>query len=61
MGAHVSTASCAAHYKITPNCSVVLSQDNSTALLLGQSAYGEFQGDPDIAGIGVRRPTLVDM
>ncbi|KAK4234416.1 hypothetical protein C8A03DRAFT_37805, partial [Achaetomium macrosporum] len=53
MGAHVSTASCAAHYHITPNCSVVLSEDNSTALLLGQNAYGEFQGDPDIAGIGV--------
>jgi hypothetical protein len=39
---------------VTPNCSVVLSKDNSTALFLGEVGPGQFPGDPDIAGIGVR-------
>ncbi|SPQ23339.1 8a176297-9c53-46cb-8a71-a93f7138ac22 [Thermothielavioides terrestris] len=53
MGAYVSSAHCAARHGITPNCSVVLSPDNSTAVLLGGATFGNFQGDPDIAGIGV--------
>jgi hypothetical protein len=53
MGAYVSSANCAAHYGLTPNCSVVLSGDNTTAVSLGGIEMGEFPGDPDIAGAGV--------
>lgn len=56
MGAYVSTENCAAHYGITPNCTVVLSDDGLIAFVLGESTPGTFQADPDIAGIGVRRP-----
>ncbi|KAK4156591.1 hypothetical protein C8A00DRAFT_12484 [Chaetomidium leptoderma] len=59
MGAYVSTANCAANYGTTVNCTVVLSKDNSTALLLGEIAPGEFVGDPDIAGAGVLGAFLI--
>ncbi|KAL2134861.1 hypothetical protein VTI74DRAFT_10667 [Chaetomium olivicolor] len=35
------------------NCSIVLADDNTTALFVGGNAPGEFNADPDIAGIGV--------
>jgi hypothetical protein len=35
---------------------MVLSEDNSTALLLGETTFGQFSGDPDIAGAGVSVP-----
>ncbi|KAK4147370.1 uncharacterized protein C8A04DRAFT_24612 [Dichotomopilus funicola] len=53
MGAYVSSANCAAHYGVTPNCSVVLSKNNRTAISLGGLHEGQFPGDPDIAGAGV--------
>ncbi|KAK4034175.1 hypothetical protein C8A01DRAFT_39347 [Parachaetomium inaequale] len=59
MGAYVSSANCAAHYGLTPNCSVVLSEDNSTAISLGGIRVGEFPGDPDIAGAGVLGAFLI--
>ncbi|GAB1315533.1 TRP C-terminal domain-containing protein [Madurella fahalii] len=53
MGAYVSTQNCAAHHGIIPNCSITLSSDGSEVVGLGESTPGRFQGDPDIAGIGV--------
>ncbi|KAL1838073.1 hypothetical protein VTJ49DRAFT_3093 [Mycothermus thermophilus] len=53
MGAYVSTENCIHRYGVEPNCQVVLSQDNQTALQLGDSKLGTFNGDPDIAGAGV--------
>lgn len=53
MGAYVSTENCAAHYGITPNCTVIRSSDGLNALVLGESTPGTFPADPDIAGIGV--------
>lgn len=38
---------------VTPNCSVVLSKNNHTAISLGGLHEGQFPGDPDIAGAGV--------
>ena len=49
----VSSDNCAAHYGVEVNCTVVMSPDNSTAILLGASDLGGFAGDPDIAGAGV--------
>lgn len=40
---------------------MVLSDDNSTALRLGETAFGEFSGDPDIAGAGVSVPSTPDL
>jgi hypothetical protein len=40
---------------------MVLSEDNSTALVLGETAFGEFPGDPDIAGAGVSVPPTSDL
>lgn len=56
MGAYVSTANCAAHYGVTPNCTVVWGKGQSMPLALGDSTFGNFPSDPDIAGIGVSRP-----
>ncbi|KAK4175076.1 hypothetical protein QBC36DRAFT_332259 [Triangularia setosa] len=53
MGAYVSTGSCIAHYGIRPNCTYNVTHDNNVLLYLGESTKGEFEGDPDIAGIGV--------
>lgn len=54
MGAYISSSTCSAFYGITPNCTVVLSpQDQAKALFLGGNAPGDFESDPDIAGIGV--------
>ncbi|KAH6651354.1 hypothetical protein F5144DRAFT_589589 [Chaetomium tenue] len=53
MGAYVSSANCAARHGLTPNCSIVLSEDNTTAVSLGGIEMGQFPGDPDIAGAGV--------
>jgi len=54
MGAYVSSENCAAQYGTTVNCTVELSKDNTTARYLGDIGLGEFAGDPDIAGAGVR-------
>ncbi|KAK3940418.1 hypothetical protein QBC46DRAFT_288338 [Diplogelasinospora grovesii] len=57
MGAYVSIPQCAAHYGVTPNCSILpIPDDNNTTptpLALGDVTRGNFQPDPDIAGIGV--------
>ncbi|KAK0744483.1 hypothetical protein B0T21DRAFT_447687 [Apiosordaria backusii] len=53
MGAYVSTGSCTAHYGIRPNCTYNVTANNDALLHLGESIKGEFEGDPDIAGIGV--------
>ena len=55
MRAFVSSENCAARHGITVNCTVDHpSNDTSKALSLGDISPGEFQGDPDIAGLGVR-------
>ncbi|KAK4198767.1 hypothetical protein QBC40DRAFT_89686 [Triangularia verruculosa] len=53
MGAYVSTGSCINHYGIRPNCTYNVTAKNDALLHLGGSAKGQFEGDPDIAGIGV--------
>ncbi|KAK0629273.1 hypothetical protein B0T17DRAFT_505855 [Bombardia bombarda] len=53
MGAYVSREQCLANYNVPLNCSYTLSPDNKTALNLGVFQEGQFEGDPDIAGIGV--------
>jgi hypothetical protein len=40
---------------------MVLSEDNSTALVHGETPFGEFNGDPDNAGAGVRVPPTPDL
>ncbi|KAI1343663.1 hypothetical protein F5Y15DRAFT_172649 [Xylariaceae sp. FL0016] len=62
MGAFVSVPYCETHYKITPNCSIA--DDHYQTINLTEDAWpsnisfgglykGEFEGDPDIAGIGI--------
>ncbi len=58
---YVSSDNCAAHYGIAVNCTVVMSQDNSTAISLGDSVLGGFPGDPDIAGAGVCPPCCLHL
>ncbi|KAK0673133.1 hypothetical protein QBC41DRAFT_343212 [Cercophora samala] len=53
MGAYVSTGSCIAHSGIRPNCTFNITANNHAFHHLGDSMKGEFEGDPDIAGIGV--------
>ncbi|KAF2801897.1 uncharacterized protein BDZ99DRAFT_527864 [Mytilinidion resinicola] len=52
MGAYVSKNLCQSDWGIDMNCTV--STNKSTGhLIIGGLQYGEFQGDPDIAGVGV--------
>jgi hypothetical protein len=47
-----SSSRCRQVFSVPVNCSVILSEDNSTIISLGPYGPGEFPGDPDIAGIG---------
>jgi hypothetical protein len=54
MGAYVSIPNCESHYQITLNCTVG-TKSNSTG---NYTTYGgleqrDFDGDPDVAGVGV--------
>ncbi|KAK4184630.1 hypothetical protein QBC35DRAFT_46637 [Podospora australis] len=53
MGAYISAETCRSHYNVQPNCTIGRSPNNNTVTSLGGSAIGDFEGDPDIAGIGV--------
>ncbi|RYP21461.1 hypothetical protein DL767_009264 [Monosporascus sp. MG133] len=48
-----SSSRCSQEFSIAINCSIILSDDNTTIISLGPYGIGEFPGDPDIAGIGV--------
>lgn len=58
MGAYTSVEQCLEHYGVTINCSVVYAPDNQTVISVGGNRPGEFNPDPDIAGIGVRFPRV---
>ncbi|KAI0161595.1 hypothetical protein GGR57DRAFT_363034 [Xylariaceae sp. FL1272] len=62
MGAYVSTQDCQSHYNITVECAIRYS--NGTAIenfdgnwpedvIIGNVTKGEFQGNSDIAGVGI--------
>jgi len=62
MGAFVSIPECKSHYNVTLDCSVM--DDHSHQIVfngtwpvnvsIGGYTKGQFPGDPDIAGVGVR-------
>ncbi|KAH6884852.1 hypothetical protein B0T10DRAFT_409454 [Thelonectria olida] len=52
MGAYVSRAECQSHYNVTLNCTI-RARKNGTIYALGNIAKHEFEGDGDIAGIGI--------
>ncbi|KAL2264590.1 hypothetical protein VTJ83DRAFT_7100 [Remersonia thermophila] len=53
MGAYVSAENCIHRYGVEPKCDIRLSADGQTADQVGDSRFGSFNGDPDIAGAGV--------
>jgi hypothetical protein len=55
MGAFVSKEGCRAHYNVTLTCAQSGTFDSSTGRWsqIGDIQRGEFDADPDIAGIGV--------
>ncbi|KAH7141119.1 hypothetical protein EDB81DRAFT_654489 [Dactylonectria macrodidyma] len=54
MGAYVSRGQCYSHYNVTLNCTVDYVDRNKTIIkALGDIQKGQFQGDADIAGIGI--------
>jgi len=54
MGAYVSIPDCLAHYNVTVECGFEYTDSTNTTLKkIGKVVKGEFEGDPDIAGIGV--------
>lgn len=43
------------HYGITPKCNITYAdKTNHSITAIGDIRKGEFEGDPDIAGVGVR-------
>ncbi len=54
MGANVSTQGCQARFNITLNCTATPGQS------WGNVTRGQFEPDPDIAGIGVRQAPATD-
>ncbi|KAM5355040.1 hypothetical protein ACJ41O_001686 [Fusarium nematophilum] len=54
MGAFVSRQECQSHYNVTLNCTIDY-EDNDKQIIraLGDIRKGEFEGDADIAGIGI--------
>lgn len=48
-----SSSVCSQQFSISVNCSLIPSDDNTTLISVGQYGFGDFPGDPDIAGIGV--------
>ncbi|KAK3948310.1 hypothetical protein QBC32DRAFT_351889 [Pseudoneurospora amorphoporcata] len=53
MGSYTSVQQCLEHYGVAINCSVVYAPDNKTVISVGGNKPGEFNPDPDIAGIGI--------
>ncbi|KAI0010095.1 hypothetical protein F4779DRAFT_627406 [Xylariaceae sp. FL0662B] len=56
MGSYVSVPWCEAEYHVIPNCTVVgqiTDVDGKNVTQPPYASIGEFQGDPDIAGIGI--------
>jgi hypothetical protein len=68
MGAFVSIPECKSHYNVTLNCNVTDDQGQDIMfngtwpanVSIGGHTKGEFPGDPDIAGVGVRERLDVD-
>ncbi|KAL6410805.1 hypothetical protein AUP68_07237 [Ilyonectria robusta] len=52
MGAYVSRGECKSHYGVVLNCSIG-AYPNKTIYSLGDIQKGQFEGDGDIAGIGI--------
>ena len=53
MGAYVSREGCIAHYGVDINCDV-FPNNGSHVERVGGQARGQWESNPDIAGIGVR-------
>ncbi|KAK3492785.1 uncharacterized protein B0T23DRAFT_442553 [Neurospora hispaniola] len=53
MGAYTSVPQCREHYGIAVDCTVVYASDNKTVISVGGNRPGDFNPDPDIAGIGI--------
>jgi hypothetical protein len=57
MGVYVSTGWCKDNFNLTINCTVTRADANDEAsdvIQVGDVAKGEFEGNPDISGVGVR-------
>jgi hypothetical protein len=57
MGSYISKDYCEASFGITVNCNGPRVQDNRT-VQVGTVLRGQFESDPDIAGIGVSEACL---
>ncbi|KAH8647147.1 hypothetical protein BX600DRAFT_518432 [Xylariales sp. PMI_506] len=54
MGAYLSVSTCRAQQNISVSCNFAYeTSDNDTFVNLGTATYGTFQGNPDVAGIGL--------
>ncbi|KAI9771578.1 MAG: hypothetical protein M1839_002771 [Geoglossum umbratile] len=53
MGAYVSTATCAAFHSEPLDCTVVNATSTVPYRMLGNLTHGEFEPNPDVAGVGV--------
>ncbi|KAI1651309.1 uncharacterized protein F4817DRAFT_356254 [Daldinia loculata] len=57
MGSYISVVDCQANYNVTPDCSIEggsITAGHASVTRIGSYTKGQFPGDPDIAGIGVR-------
>ncbi len=53
MGAYVSVSDCPARFNVTLDCSKPVANADGTYAIVGGISRGQFQPDPDVAGIGV--------
>lgn len=54
MGAYTSVPECQSHYNVTVQCDILFTDSTNTSVKqIGAIEKGHFQGDPDIAGVGV--------
>jgi predicted GNAT superfamily acetyltransferase len=58
MGAYVSTSDCQANYNVNVNCNVTYANGTQQVESFGGVTLGNFQGDADIAGVGVGHPQM---
>jgi len=48
-----SLDTCYRDYGVQPNCTIIWAENGISILGYGETMFGEFEGDPDLAGIGV--------